>query len=383
MSSPTFGSLFTGVGGFDMGMEQAGWECLFQVEWDEHCIDILERHWGDTPRWKDVRGVNGAQVPPVDCLIFGSPCQDLSVAGARAGLSGERSGLFLEAMRIIKEMRNATQNQYPKWAIWENVPGAISSNKGRDFGTVLHEMAETGALELEWGVLDAQYFGVPQRRRRIFVIACYDPAIAGRCPDQILPISEGLPRHIEEGKQKRQETSAKIDEGVIGEAIVFENSYRDAARIAKDGITQTLSAKMGTGGNNVPMLSFDTQFGSNANVFEEHSPTLKASQQPPSVMFYDGYNQKLDGSGIHRSLRTGRDSGDFVAQESEVQTIIRRLTPIECERLMGWPDDHTKWKSNGKQQADSHRYKQVGNGVATPVAKWIGQNIMSIHTKKD
>ena len=217
----------------------------------------------------------------------------------------------------------------------------------------------------------------------IFVIACYDPAIAGRCPDQILPISEGLPRHIEEGKQKRQETSAKIDEGVIGEAIVFENSYRDAARIAKDGITQTLSAKMGTGGNNVPMLAFYTQFGSNANVFEEHSPTLKASQQPPSVMFYDGYNQKLDGSGIHRSLRTGRDSGDFVAQESEVQTIIRRLTPIECERLMGWPDDHTKWKSDGKQQADSHRYKQVGNGVATPVAKWIGQQIMSIHTKKD
>jgi hypothetical protein len=120
---PTFGSLFAGVGGFDMGMEQAGWECKFQVEWDKHCRSVLDLHWSDVEKWSDVRNVNGRFIPPVDCIIFGSPCQDLSKAGNRAGLSGDRSSLFFEAIRIIKEMRDATGGTFPKWAIWENVAG--------------------------------------------------------------------------------------------------------------------------------------------------------------------------------------------------------------------------------------------------------------------
>ena len=138
----TFGSLFAGVGGFDMGFEQAGWDCKFQVEWDKNCQQILNKHWPDVPKWLDVSDVNGAEIPPVDCIIFGSPCQDLSVAGARRGLSGERSGLFHEAVRIIKEMRDATNGTFPRWTVWENVAGALSSNNGRDFGTVINESTE-------------------------------------------------------------------------------------------------------------------------------------------------------------------------------------------------------------------------------------------------
>jgi DNA (cytosine-5)-methyltransferase 1 len=539
----TFGSLFAGVGGFDMGFEQAGWDCKFQVEWDKNCQQILNKHWPDVPKWGDVSDVNGAEIPPVDCIIFGSPCQDLSVAGKRAGLEGERSGLFHEAVRIIKEMRDATNGTYPRWTVWENVAGALSSNNGRDFGTVINEMAKAGAHLQEYAVLDAQHFSVPQRRVRVFLISCFDPATAERCPDPLLPVTESLRGDTKKSKPKGQSITSQAadsvrgDGGILGseivgslntsdakmistqyvnenkcvvepyvksrraqtstddetwvhgevnptlnsfdvgdtrattaivEPVLFENSYRDGARIANHGVTQTLSAKMGTGGGNTPMIavptySFDTQFGSNANVTENVSPTLKASQQSPSiaypiqdgrdmekhqngfgvasdgepsytldqtgaqavaysvredakantfsateldhanalsalrpspqshhaqmfiteqVSFYDGYNQKLDDSGIHRSLRIGRDSSDFIAQPAEPTMAVRRLTPLECERLMGWPDDHTRYKADGVEQADTHRYKQCGNGVATPVARWVASHIAKVEYAK-
>ena len=136
----------------------------------------------------------------------------------------------------------------------------------------------------------------------------------------------------------------------VAQPIIFENSYRDGPRVGDD-ICHTLPAKMGLGGGNTPMLaeviySFDTQFGSNAAVLEDTSPTLKSSQQPPSV--------------------------------SPPGLAVRRLTPLECERLMGWPDDHTRWTADGKEQADTNRYKQCGNGVASPVAKWVGEQLRPV-----
>jgi DNA (cytosine-5)-methyltransferase 1 len=320
-------------------------------------------------------------------------------------------------------------------------------------------MAKAGAHLQEFALLDAQHFGIPQRRRRVFLVSCFDSATADRCPDPLLPVTESVRGDTKKGKQKRQSASRTLTEGFGGdgaivnaigasiyhkstvvnqdvncghlvtedvaepyvksrraqtstddetwvhgevnptlnsfdvgdtrattaivEPVLFENSYRDGARIANHGVTQTLSAKMGTGGGNTPMIalptySFDTQFGSNANVTENVSPTLKASQQSPSIAhisFYDGYNQKLDDTGIHRSLRIGRDSSDFIAQPAEPTMAVRRLTPLECERLMGWPDDHTRFKADGTEQADTHRYKQCGNGVASPVARWVAEHM--------
>ncbi len=287
----TYGSLFSGVGGFDMGLDQAGFHCVFQVEWDKHCQQVLNRHWPNVPKWSDVQDVNGAEVPPCDVLIFGSLCQDLSVAGKRAGIDGGRSSMFYEAIRIIKEMRSATGNTYPRVVVWENVPGALSSNKGADFQTVLDKMGDCGSHLIEWAVLDAQHFGVPQRRRRIFLVAVLDPTDASRCPDPLFPVASG-------SKRDHQQT---------GTAMCF---YRTHGK----------------------------------------QDTPRCGQLPPL---------KVVGN---------------VALVSETQQ-PRNLTPLECERAMGWPDHHTRWTADGREQADSHRYKQCGNGVATPVARWVAEQI--------
>jgi DNA (cytosine-5)-methyltransferase 1 len=539
-------SLFSGVGGFDMGLENAGMQTVFQCEWDKHANTILNKHWPDVPKWEDVSTLTGKHIlthaPVIDVVAWGSPCQDLSVAGKRSGLEGERSGLFHEGIRIIKELRKESNGQYPRISIWENVVGALNSNRGADFGIIINEMAEAGAMVIEWAVLDAQYFGVPQRRRRVFVIAIFDPAIAKRCPNPLLPVTESLPGHLAKGKPARKSATSKTAES-IGEngfrmrgfgdyanddraSAIKSRDYKDATdlvvenapilidraafnqgenaqyqpHISDDPISpslvaqgphavatsepmlidgtrvddvriyeepvQTLKERMGTGGNNVPMLAFDTQFGSNANVTENIAPTLKSSQAPPSVAYgiqgnmigrqdhngpagkghteegepmftltgtdvhavlhdktiqYDGYNQRVNESDIAHSIRIGRDSSDFIAQptktagfkpnaSAESRTIgykeelspsleaggsgsagsgvltpamaVRRLTPLECERLMGWPDDHTRWKADGTEQADTHRYKQCGNGVASPVAQWIGKYLLKIEEQQ-
>lgn len=208
-----FGSLFAGVGGFDLGLEAAGWECAWQVEWDKHCQQTLAHHWPDVPKWWDVSDVSGTELPPVDVITFGSPCQDLSVAGKRAGLDGGRSNLFFEATRIIKEMRDATGGTFPRYAIWENVPGAFSSRNGDDFEAVLKEMANLGACHLEWSVLDAQFFGVPQRRRRVFVVACFDTAILAGSGQQIFAVGEGRPRNLKPRKPARETDAGETATG--------------------------------------------------------------------------------------------------------------------------------------------------------------------------
>ena len=293
-TNPTFGSLFAGIGGFDMGMEQADWECKFQVEWDKHCQSILKKHWQNIPKWGDIREVNGQELPPVDCIIFGSPCQDLSVSGNRTGIEGSKSVLFFEAIRIIKEMRNATGNAYPKWAIWENVAGALNSNKGADFGKVLETMAEAGAVVIEWKLLDSKYFGKPQVRRRVFVVFGFISDTRDPSSHQIFPVLESRKGYIQKGN-----------------TVAFYRTHGKQDQF-KVGIT----------------------------------PPLKRIS---SVCV------------VSETLRP------------------RQLTPLECERLQGYPDDHTRWADDGKELPDTERWRQVGNGVTTPVAKWVGEQLMSAH----
>ncbi len=160
-----FGSLFTGVGGFDLGFERAGMECAWQVEFDKNCQNVLRKHWSETELFNDVRTVGKHNLEPVDVICGGFPCQDVSIAGKRAGLAGERSGLWSEFARIIDELE-------PKWVVIENVPGLLSSNRGRDFATVIRWLAERG-YGVAWRILDSQYFGVAQRRRRVFIVGSF------------------------------------------------------------------------------------------------------------------------------------------------------------------------------------------------------------------
>jgi DNA-cytosine methyltransferase len=157
-----FVSLFSGIGGFDLGFERVGMTCAAQVEWDKAASSVLARHWQDVPRYGDVRDVGRSNLPAADVLCGGFPCQDVSVAGKRAGLAGKRSGLWFEFLRIAQELA-------PRTIVIENVPGLLSSNGGRDFAAILHGLVECG-YRVCWRVLDAQYFGVPQRRRRVFVV---------------------------------------------------------------------------------------------------------------------------------------------------------------------------------------------------------------------
>jgi DNA (cytosine-5)-methyltransferase 1 len=404
----TFGSLFAGVGGFDMGFEKAGFECKFQVEWDKNCRQILNKHWPDIPKWGDVSDVNGAEIPPVDCIIFGSPCQDLSVAGKRAGLEGERSGLFHEAVRIIKEMRDATNGTFPRWTVWENVAGALSSNNGRDFGTVVNEMAKAGAYLQEYALLDAQHFGIPQRRRRVFLVSCFDPAAADRCPDPLLPVTESLRGDSKKGKPKGQSAARKIaesvgsDGGILGSEIVGSLNTSDAKMISNQYVNenkcvvepilldgtrvddvrvyeppvQTLKERMGTGGNNVPVIGFSHTQGLSAQPSEDAFPTLRTEGHGMAVA-YDQFNDSI--SEIHHVLRAGTKQSTGVLESTMA---VRRLTPLECERLMGWPDDHTRYKADGTEQADTHRYRQCGNGVASPVAQWVAEQMTKVEYAK-
>jgi DNA (cytosine-5)-methyltransferase 1 len=311
-------SLFSGVGGFDLGLERAGMKTVFQCEWDKHATSILERHWPDVPRWDDVSTLTGkhilAHAPVIDVVAWGSPCQDLSVAGKRAGLEGSRSGLFHEGIRIIKELRKETNNVYPRISLWENVYGALNSNKGADFGVILDEMAEAGSLVQEWRVLDAQYFGVPQRRRRVFLVSVFDTATAARCPDPLLPVSESVRRDTPTSGTPRQEATRTTPESVASRG-------------------------------EHPILIDRAAFNQGVNA--QYEPIISDNPITPSLV----------ARGPHAVA---------------TNMAVRRLTPIECERLMGWPDGWTEG------QADTHRYKQCGNGVASPVATWIAQQLLQL-----
>jgi DNA (cytosine-5)-methyltransferase 1 len=351
-------SLFSGVGGFDMGLENAGMETVFQCEWDKHANSILHRHWPDVPKWDDVSTLTGkhilANAPVVDVVAWGSPCQDLSVAGKRAGLEGGRSGLFHEGIRIIKELQEETNGQYPRISIWENVVGALNSNGGADFGVILDEMAQAGALVIEWAVLDAQYFGIPQRRRRVFVIAIFDPVLAERSPIPLLPVSEGLPGHLAKGKTQTQSAANKI-----GTSFGTDGQWAAGTTIDGDILRTSVTSKWHKG-------SAGPSGSEYYNMVVQINPTRLLGSEIIGSLNATDYkwpqNQQLD-------------ENKFVVEPTMA---VRRLTPLECERLMGWPDNHTLTKADGTTQADTHRYKQCGNGVASPVAQWIAKHLLNI-----
>ena len=313
------GSLFTGVGGLDLGFEAAGIETVWQCEINKQARSVLAKHWPTATRYTDVCEVDGAAVAPVDVISFGSPCQDLSIAGNRAGFQdGTRSNLYFEAVRIIKEMRDATKNQYPRYAIWENVRGALSSNGGHDFLAAIQALADLGAVDISWRLVNTCHFGPPQRRVRVFLVADFGGERAGKILAQPTRVCWHPPTIGETGSETSGETASSAQPYVK----IIRSGARDA-----DG--------------NLP-----------AEVWAERSigPTLNV----------------FDNAGESRAT--------VVVPEATYR--VRRLTPRECERLQGWPDDHTRWADTGKEMADSARYKMCGNGISAPVAQWLGENLI-------
>lgn len=283
----------------------------------------------------DITLIDGSKIEPVDVITFGSPCQDLSIAGKRAGLAGQRSGLFMEAVRIIKQMQEATNGEYPKYAVWENVPGAFSSNKGKDFLAVLEELirikepaislpeppkskwSKAGGVSgsgwsLAWRTMDAQYWGVPQRRLRISLVL----DLTGQRAGEILFEPESLRGHF-------------------APSITPVNA---ASRTAENGAGTADRADA------IPINLYDARGNGDGML----SPTI---------------------TGDHNSRITDYTA---VVIEKIIRWIVRRLTPTECERLQGYPDGWTdlgEWvdsKGKAHKAADTPRYKALGNSIALP-----------------
>ena len=406
----------------------------------------------------DITKINGAVSPIVDCVIGGSPCQDLSIAGKRAGLAGERSGLYMDQIRIIKEMRhndraNGRTGEFirPRYMVWENVPGAFSSNNGKDFSAVLEEAVKIAEPEappvpvpekgwptsgclmgdgwsLAWRVLDAQFWGVPQRRRRIALVADF----GGQSAPEILFVRKGVSGDTQPGKPQGKRPAGGA-----------ENSAAYAVRLQGNGIDRANSAGQNGGGwrENVaytlntidrPVVCAGFKLGNSEKArsigyCEEQAPTLNAecggnkpaglclNDQGGAVTVFDPQQITIPvnrsrpepgkpchtltssmgaGSGnvptIFRQKEFGdycqddvagtckaRDRGDGTGNIVQNAMTVRRLTPMECERLQGFPDgwtdigDWTDSKGKKRKTTDAARYKALGNSIALPPWKWV------------
>ena len=311
----TLGSLFDGSGGFPLAGLLSGVTPVWASEIEPFPIRVTTKRLQFMKHYGDISAMNGGKVEPVDIITFGSPCQDMSVAGKRAGLDGSRSNLFYEAVRIIKEMRCATDGKYPKYVVWENVPGAFSSNKGDDFRCVLESVCqikdETAVISqpdkwfpageivgddfsVAWRVLDAQYWGVPQRRKRIFLVADF----AGRRAGKILFESEGLSGYSAKSLRSWQETACRAGKGAPATSLCLNDQGGNRMDVSED-VTSTLRAEAhhppcvmenkdnsGAFRTGKHSAGFCTEHSAKSRTIgyeEEKSPTLRAGTVPAAV----------------------------------------------------------------------------------------------------
>ena len=501
----TLGSLFDGIAGFPLAAEQNGIKTVWASEIITDCVDIVKKHFPDVEHLGDITKVDGGKIPTVDIISFGSPCQNLSTAGNQKGLDGEKSQLFFEAIRIIYEMRGATNGKYPKYIIWENVAGAFSSNKGQDFRRVLEEITKTyipmpnsrrwaasGMVRSRggstaWRQMDAQYWGVPQRRKRIYLVHDF----SGECAPKILFECESVLGYSSQGRTKGQDASRNAGNGTetadrrVAAGTVYTVAGNAIGRMGKNGgnqlgigqdVSYTLTAAdrhavavpeafrlssfgglsegVGTlrasggdlgGGSETMIVEKNLQFaeayqhhgyrmseitntmtaGANASVRGDTSFVIEND-----VVCFDDFVKNEDGNywacickdcvakhGISEALLDDAGQGtcsvagcqneadyyiDFPpAQEpKEKQSIwavaadllkntmrviryrVRRLIPLECERLDGFPDGWTRYGASGKEISDTTRYEALGNSIAVPCADRVFAGIIAAEERK-
>lgn len=479
----TLGSLFDGSGTCPLAAAMCGITPVWASEIEPYPICVTRKNFPRMKHLGDITQINGAEIEPVDIISFGSPCQDLSVAGTQKGLiAGKRSSLFFEAIRIIMEMREATHGKYPRYAVWENVPGALSSNQGRDFLAVLRAFVEAAGgdgdnvpeparkgrtdrlawrnagcivgegYSIAWRVLDAQYWGVPQRRRRIFLVCDF----AGERAGEILFKREGLRGNFAQSREAGKEDSGNVVGSAGGDYRVFDitgttsNSMKSQTPdscFRERNVARTLDTWVDTPecnqGGNVVVYSVDCR---SMRLAEEISGTLQAKENGGYSLNYQNpvvYDARGNGdgkivptiTGDHENRVTdytalavgngrlnqiymtdtagtltcahdqqmicafmggqGAKAGGIGYSETVSPTLkaapsgsntvpdiacwlkkarryfVRRLTPLECCRLQGFPD----WWEDGVDGSDSARYKMWGNGMALPCVLYVMEGI--------
>ena len=401
-------SVCSGVEAATVAWHPLGWNPIGYAEIETFPSAVLSHHYPTVPNLGDITkykewNINGT----VELLVGGTPCQAFSVAGLRKGLEDPRGNLTLVYTGILDRFK-------PKWFVWENVPGVLSSSGGRDFGSFLGAVAELG-YGFAYRVLDAQYFGVPQRRRRVFVVGCLGDWVSA---SKVLFEPDCLSRDTEESRKTRERTSPDIEKSVgsnietfnrqshsqfgvdplastvkardhkqFTDLVVYETHPADSRVREMGDVCQTVTSRWGTGGGNVPIA------------LQDISGRDKA--QNGRGWNDEGVSYTLDAAatqGVAYSIREDAIAGNFSATPLQVtpalqalrpsvqshhaqtfiaqQMAVRRLTPIECERLQGFPDNYTNIAWRGKPESpDSLRYKAMGNSMAVPCMKWIGERI--------
>ena len=366
-------SVCSGIEAASVAWEPLGWKPTAFSEIEKFPCRVLKHRFPDVPNRGDMTKFEEWPDEPVDLLVAGTPCQSFSVAGRRQGMDDPRGQLAFAYAGILAKYR-------PRWLVWENVPGVLSSNKGRDFAAFVRELVKLG-YGVCWRMLDAQHFGVPQRRKRIFAVGYlgdWRPSAA------VLFERQSRPGDFAPG--------GKTGERIAGTAEEFIDKHKkfelveafQPAEVRRTGtanprpISPTITSGMG-GGDTVPrVLAFPCRMSATQQATTENlSPALQSINPTAVAIGTDCYNGQITGN-ISMTLKAGQGN-PAVNQPTVMQsTQVRRLTPKECERLQGFPDDWTNIPTKGKDCPDGPRYKALGNSMAVPVMAWIGRRLAMV-----
>jgi len=402
-----YGSVCSGVEAASVAWKSLGWEAQFFSEIEKFPSAVLNHHYPDVPNYGDMTKFKEWNADTIDLLVGGTPCQSFSIAGLRKGLEDPRGNLMLTYLAMAEQLK-------PKWLVWENVPGVLSSNGGKDFGTFLSALGQIG-YGFSWRILDAQYFGLAQRRKRLFVVGYLGD---WRRTAEVLFEPESVSGHPAPSREARQEVAPTVTQGAP-----FSRTGNDRveceALVAQCLTTRTGSAYDPT--TETLPIAFGAQNSANQgdSVSTKVTPTLDKSKTPAvvySIMpMNSGKDYKARVTDVAQPLMAGgpvggNQGGDFVQSTPAVaigidhdhnaavelmgplirgpqgsprnavmlSSAVRRLTPTECERLQGFPDGYTQipWRNKSAEDCpDGPRYKAMGNSMAVPVMRWIGERI--------
>ena len=337
MSALRYGSVCSGVEAATVAWHSLGWQAQWFSEIEKFPSAVLQHHYPDTPNHGDMTGFKEWPNDPIDVLVGGTPCQSFSVAGLRKGLADPRGNLMLTYLAI------AAQYQ-PKWLVWENVPGVLSSNRGRDFGTFLGALAELG-YGFAYRVLDAQYFGVAQRRKRVFVVGYLGD---WKRAAAVLFERESMSGHTAPSREAGQEAAPTVTQGAPFSRTGNERVEAEAV------VAQCLTTRTGS-------------------AYDPTTETLPIA--------FGAQNSANQGDSVSTEVTPTLDKSKTPAVMNDLQ--VRRLTPTECERLQGFPDNFTQipWRNKAAEDCpDGPRYKAMGNSMAVPVMRWIGERIEMVES---
>jgi DNA (cytosine-5)-methyltransferase 1 len=384
-------SVCSGIEAATVAWHDLGWNPVGFSEIEKFPSQVLAHHYPQVPNFGDMTKYKEWNInDPVGLLVGGTPCQSFSVAGLRKGLEDPRGNLALTYVGILDHFR-------PKWCVWENVPGVLSSNDGRDFGSFLGALVELG-YGFSYRVLDAQNFGVAQRRRRVFVVGHlgdWQPAA------KVLFESESLSGNTKSSRKEGQETARGFVPSVANtlqttcndyiradgfNMIAYENHPSDSRVKEMGKVCTTVTSKWGTGGGNVPLVQLipydlaqvtSKQNSQYARKHNDKCHTLAKGNAEHTAIAYSIQGNLIGrDKGGPQGIGVSESGAMYTLTKADVHGVyanmaVRRLTPVECERLQGFPDNYT----NIPKAADGNRYKALGNSMAVPVMRWIGERI--------